>query len=401
MQFLMRMQNIKFIRITLLKNWMKKSFLSTSTRPISPQHALHFPTSTFQLPSSDFRIPTSHFKTFRLPTSSLRLPTFFLIVLIYILWVPVAVYATDADSGSLTASLDQTSLPVGGVVWLTLDYRLPQGGRLPEKVEVQGLDDLSKIKQIVKPGQIRIQLLVDQVGAWQSEPISLTYLDADGQAQLLTTQPVSIQVVSNLGEKAEAAQLRPIRDIVPVKSIWQSTRLWLAAIAVLVLIGVGLLWWYKKKHTPAALAQYTEPPHIRARRELRGLETKRYFEKGRVKKYYFALSEILRRYLEAIRDFPAAEFTTEEIARHIRDDQDRKLIVLLQQADLVKFADSVPTPARKEEDIKAALAYIRQSSARWKSIRKKRRRRRGRHDVPIRLPGAPGAANWGGRLPGF
>ncbi|MDB4264998.1 hypothetical protein N9893_02930, partial [bacterium] len=76
-----------------------------------------------------------------------------------------------------------------------------------------------------------------------------------------------------------------------------------------------------------------------------------------------AYSEILRRYLEAIRDFPAAEFTTEEIARHIRDDQDRQLIALLQQADLVKFADRVPTPARKEEDIKAALAYIRQSSA--------------------------------------
>ena len=254
-------------------------------------------------------------------------------------------------------------MPVGGLVWLTLDYRLPQGGRLPEKVEVQGLDPLSMIKQISDPGQIRIQLLVDLVGPWQSEPISLSYLDANGQPQLLIAPPVSIQAVSNLGEKPEAAQLRPIRDIVSVKSIWQSTRWWLAAIAALVLIGLGLLWWYKKKHTPAALAQYTEPPHIRARRELRGLETKHYFEKGRVKKYYFAYSEILRRYLEAIRDFPAAEFTTEEIARHIRDDQDRQLIALLQQADLVKFADRVPTPARKEEDIKAALAYIRQSSA--------------------------------------
>jgi len=111
------------------------------------------------------------------------------------------------------------------------------------------------------------------------------------------------------------------------------------------------------------LAQYTEPPDIRARRELRGLESRRYFEKGRVKKYYFSFSEILRCYLESIRNFPAAEYTTEEIARHIRDQQDRKLLALLQQADLVKFADTKPTQARKEEDIKAALAYIRQSSA--------------------------------------
>ena len=249
------------------------------------------------------------------------------------------------------------------MVWLTLDYRLPEGGRLPEKVEVNGLDDLSILKQVINPGQVRIQLLVDQVGPWQSGPISLTYLDAAGQTQLLTAPPVSIQTVSNLSEQAEEAELRPIRDIVALKSIWQSYRLWLAALAAVVLIGLGLFWWYKKKQSHSALAQYTEPPDIRARRELRGLESRRYFEKGRVKKYYFTFSEILRRYLESIRNFPAAEYTTEEIARHISAEPDRKLIPLLQQADLVKFADTEPTQARKEEDIKAALAYIRQSSA--------------------------------------
>jgi hypothetical protein len=34
---------------------------------------------------------------------------------------------------------------------------------------------------------------------------------------------------------------------------------------------------------------------------------------------------------------------------------------LLQRADLVKFADELPTPARKEEDIQDALAYIRET----------------------------------------
>ena len=80
------------------------------------------------------------------------------------------------------------------------------------------------------------------------------------------------------------------------------------------------------------------------------------------KTHYFIFSEILRRYLESIRNFPAAEFTTEEIARHIKTEPDRKLIPLLQQADLVKFADNVPTVARKEEDMLAALTYIRETS---------------------------------------
>jgi hypothetical protein len=287
-----------------------------------------------------------------------------LFILIFAPWISWAVDTPKIEPGTISASLDQASVPVGGVVWLTLDYQLPAGGRLPEKVQVNGLDDLSILKQIINPGQVRMQLLVDQVGQWQSGPISLAYLDAAGQTQLLTAPPVLIQAVSNLSEQAEEAELRPIRDIVALQSIWQSYRLWLAAFVAMVLIGLGLFWWYKKKQSPSALAQYIEPPDIRARRELRGLESRRYFEKGRVKKYYFTFSEILRRYLESIRNFPAAEYTTEEIARHIRGQQDRKLIPLLQQADLVKFADTEPTQARKEEDIKAALAYIRQSSAR-------------------------------------
>ena len=98
------------------------------------------------------------------------------------------------------------------------------------------------------------------------------------------------------------------------------------------------------------------------------MEKKQYFEKGRVKKYYFFFSEILRRYLESIRNFPAAEYTTEEIAKHISAEPDRKLIPLLLQADLVKFADTVPTAARKEEDIKAALAYIRKTAPQPKTV---------------------------------
>ena len=66
--------------------------------------------------------------------------------------------------------------------------------------------------------------------------------------------------------------------------------------------------------------------------------------------------------MESIRHFPAAEYTTEEIAHHIRDNkQDRKILPLLRQADLVKFADTVPTPYRKDEDIQTALSYIHET----------------------------------------
>ena len=66
--------------------------------------------------------------------------------------------------------------------------------------------------------------------------------------------------------------------------------------------------------------------------------------------------------MESIRHFPAAEMTTEEIVRHVANtSQDQEILPLLRQADLVKFADTIPTPDRKVSDIEAARTYIRQT----------------------------------------
>ena len=137
-----------------------------------------------------------------------------------------------------------------------------------------------------------------------------------------------------------------------------------ALIAAAVLVSIGILFyrWYQRRQAPISRVEHVEPPHIRARRELRGLEAQQYFEKGLIKQHYFVFSEILRHYLESIRHFPAAEMTTEEIARHVRDtSQDQEFLPLLRQADLVKFADTIPTPDHKVHDVEAARTYIRQT----------------------------------------
>jgi hypothetical protein len=107
------------------------------------------------------------------------------------------------------------------------------------------------------------------------------------------------------------------------------------------------------------------PPHIQAEKEIDQLLAGELFEKGEVKTFYFIFSEILRRYMESIRNFPAAEMTTEEIVRHVGNtSQDQEILPLLRQADLIKFADTVPTPDRKLRDVEAARSYIRQTRPR-------------------------------------
>jgi hypothetical protein len=310
---------------------------------------------------------------FHLPCAVRRVP----IIALFLLLAPGILWGLEdknGDRGSLAVSLDQESAKVGGVVWLALDYRLPEGGRLPEKPTVKGLDGLTVLNQIINPRQIRIQLLVDQVGPWRSQPIRLEYLDKEDRPQVLTADPVALQVESNLGPKPEEARLRPISDIIVARSMWRSFLLWAAVLAAVALIGLGLFRWYKKRRSPAIAPAAGEAPQVWARRAIEQLEIQGYFEKGMVKKYYFAFSEILRRYLESIRHFPAAEYTTEEIAQHIRSEQDRQLLPLLQRADLVKFADAVPTPARKKEDIQAALAYIRETGPALESVPAEERR---------------------------
>jgi hypothetical protein len=103
-----------------------------------------------------------------------------------------------------------------------------------------------------------------------------------------------------------------------------------------------------------------EPPHLRARRELRELEARGWFEQGRVKPYYFGVSEILRRYSGR----PCAAFRRRNTplrrspAAWPPQSRDRELLPLLRQADMVKFADLTPSQARKDEDLKAVLQYL-------------------------------------------
>lgn len=267
--------------------------------------------------------------------------------------------APENPPGKVTATLDRDSAKVGAMVELSLKIELPQGEQLPEDSEIGGLEGLTALGRVRLPDEIRIRLLVDRIGPWQSGPITLTFRDKNKKIRILEAAPVSLTVFSNLGDHPSEASLRPIQDIIPGESSWVRFLPWLLGVFGVLAAAFAAFWWWRKRRIPDMVPTVEEPPHIRALREVEELNTRGLFERGEAKSFYFALSEILRRYLESIRHFPAAEFTTEEISQHLHKEEDRTLLPLLRQTDLVKFADFVPTHARKEEDISRAFAYIR------------------------------------------
>lgn len=264
------------------------------------------------------------------------------------------------DSSVLSAALDRPKAPVGSMVTLTLTYHLPDEAVLPDEPQIGGIEGLTLIDRKTEPGRIVFRFMIDRLGSWKTGPLSLSYTDKSGHSHSLTAEPVTLTVESNLGEKPEEAQLKPIKDIMPIKTLWLKYLPWGAG-TILLLILLYILARWVQSHRQTSTLINLDPPHIQARKDIDRLQAEGLFERGEVKAFYFRFSEILRQYLEAIRSFPAGEYTTEEISARVEVEIDRSLVHLLKQADLVKFADHVPTPARKEEALARALAYIDQT----------------------------------------
>ncbi len=280
----------------------------------------------------------------------------------------VSLAALPARSGTgkavsipkLTASMETTGARVGDQLWLELRYALPEGARLSKDAPIEGIEGVTVIEQERRPGTVRIRFLVDRLESFDLGPFALKWLDGDGKEETIQADPIAVEVASNLGKKPEEATLRPIRDIMPVEPRWP---LYLMAALALIGIVAALAWWSRKRRVRDSRTVMEDPPHVRAEKEIDRLLAAGLFEKGETKAFYFSFSETVRRYIEAIQHFPAAEMTTEEIRRHMGPNgDDQEVLQLLGQVDLVKFADAVPTPDRKERDIRMARNYIRQTA---------------------------------------
>ncbi|MCG6878354.1 MAG: hypothetical protein LJE96_04295 [Deltaproteobacteria bacterium] len=304
---------------------------------------------------------------------------FFLMILCFFVgaWSGSEICVGAETAPQMTASLVPNQTSVGGIITLTLKLQLPTGARLAPEPVVKGLagfrildqqmipddtqkkTDGKKSPDTVVSGEYHIRLMVNRLDSGAVGPIFLSYVNADGEKASLKAATVPLTVLSNLGEKPEAARLKPIYGIIPTQSFMAKYRFWILGGIAVLLLGAAIEWWFRNRRQKDSSALERTPPDKLAMRGLKALDAQRLFEEGRIKDFYFEFSEILRRYLEAIRGFPAAEYTLEEIARAARKKEDQPLLSLLRRTDMVKFADSTATLARKTDDMEGAFAYIR------------------------------------------
>ena len=108
------------------------------------------------------------------------------------------------------------------------------------------------------------------------------------------------------------------------------------------------------KHKPFAAKTPAIPTHEIALRELKVLKQKGLLDRGDAREHFFKLSEIFRRYLGKRYNFPAPDWTTDEITEYFQK-QDKlesvsraEAIRILNKSDLIKFAKVQASPGTDE-----------------------------------------------------
>ena len=267
------------------------------------------------------------------------------------------VRAGEAPRISVKAELNRAFITIGDPVEYTVTIRhdpiLQILSEVPPPAEdiltIKKIEDLKRKEAgLIVEGR-QFTLTAFRLGEFILDPVKIQYRTRNGKSepQTLETDRLYLTVKS-----VAAGELKTdIRGIKPVLTIPRS---FLGFGILLFVLGAGTTVFFIHRHFKrrAAAVQNPEPllsPEEEALLHLNRLFDSDWIRQGKIKEYYLRLSEILRSYLEKRFQILAAESTTMEINRSLRQ-QDvepalrEKITEVLEACDLAKFAKWKPEP---------------------------------------------------------
>ncbi len=176
------------------------------------------------------------------------------------------------------------------------------------------------------------------------------------------TDSLSI-VVNNVKVDTTKQQMYDIKNIIateekPSSEWWK----WLILLALIIASGFGSYFIVKRlQKGQVKEEEFFASPIEKAIAYLQNLEKKQLIQKGEVKEYYSEMTDIARTYIEESVKVPAMESTSSElIAAMKKAISEKKMLInreelekfklVLENADLVKFAKSKPLQFEIEKD---------------------------------------------------
>jgi hypothetical protein len=286
---------------------------------------------------------------------------------------PVAAQAPPSATGGdatapegrpgVTAAVDTTATTVGGRIRLTITVDAPEGWLVepPAAKAELGAFRVRSVEPATGAAGARsfvLNLIAVEAGAQEIPPVSLRARRGAEAPVDLVTPAIPVSVATNLPAAAgDSAEARPA-DLKPALAAPRDWRpVWIAAIAAavaffLAFLALRRLRRRRGKEEPAVAERRTpaRPAWEIALEDLDRIAAARLVDRGELRRQYEEVTEALRRYVENRWGLPALECTTYDLRlllAHvpIRPETSARLLSLLSEADLVKFAKAIPEPA--------------------------------------------------------
>lgn len=272
-----------------------------------------------------------------------------------------------------TAGVDRTSVSIGDKITYTIKVRAPKDYeiRMPsfgENLADFAVKDFSSDESGFFSRTYTQSYILDiyETGTFTIPAVVIKYKGKESPEWRETAaEEISITVQSMLDETGRTAEIRGIRGPCPIRN---PTYIYIALAALaIVAAALALFMFLKKKKESEKIIAPPPPAHETALRALKDLLGKDYINTGRVREYYFELSNIVRHYLEDRFNMKAPEMTTEEFLIHLKktdkltSDQKGLLREFLSHCDMVKFAKHLPVEREIESIYGSAKDLVEQT----------------------------------------
>lgn len=147
--------------------------------------------------------------------------------------------------------------------------------------------------------------------------------------------------------------------------------LWMVWWAMAILFFGLLIWWLAFRKKSFAFITQKKPltPYETAIEELKKLDAQQFLVQQKIKEYYTALTDIIRKYMETDMNISAMETTSDELILMVKKENIHKKLGLthqhisqlqafLRHSDLVKFAKAKPELGKMQDDKKYTVQVL-------------------------------------------
>jgi hypothetical protein len=275
---------------------------------------------------------------------------------------------------TMRATVDTAATAVGGPLELTLEVSEVEGWLVDPPAATLDLKPfrVRAVERLPRPegSAWKLRIIALEAGEVAVPPVKLTARGPEGETAEVASEPIPVTVASNLppptppdgaageeGAPPEAAEPEPA----PLKPALEAPRNWLpliiAAVAAVAAFALGfwLLRKLRRRRAKPAVAVplpkvVLRPAWETALEALDRIAAADYVGRGELGRQYVEVTTALRRYLEERYGVPALESTTTDLGEllkgtPVRGETSARILSLLREADLVKFAKAKPETA--------------------------------------------------------